>query len=708
MTRPRFRAGQKVRHPVFGAGLVVEVKEGARFDVLEVVFPDGTRRLSSNTPQLEAVRSTREPRATPGGDASPARPRALPVAADPQAGSSGTPVNTADAPITGEAVSAGDEDGLSPAGPGAPGSGPATAVGPGAEPAAAATSSVEGIVFDETAGEILDRLEKGVLDPPELFRLRLKAEELVREQGFDRLLSLPSLRDVERFPHQEQACLRVLREMRGRALLADEVGLGKTIEAGIVLREYLLRGLVRRVLILAPASLCLQWQEEMARKFDLAFEIQPPGRPWSTAPLLISSLERAKMPARRSAVTESLYDLVVVDEAHRLRNQRTLNRQLVAELAPRHLLLLTATPVQNDMRELYNLVSLVRPGALGTWRSFKKNYVTRGDPRTPAQPEQLRGLLGGVMVRSTRAGAGLQWSKRHVETRSVRLNPPERELYDAMGAFAVRNLGSGSRGGAEHLSLLVLQKELGSSVQAAVKTLRVLTRHARGEREGRELGALYEMAAKVGPQAKLGALLEILEGSDEKAVVFTQFTATLDFLVSELRARGMRVAAFHGGLSEQAKEGAVSAFRGGDRVLVSTEAGGEGRNLQFCHVLVNYDLPWNPMRVEQRIGRVHRLGQTHDVRVYNLAAEDTIESAVLETLYRKIRLFELVVGEVENILSHIQEPHTLEDRVFRAWNASEGAEARRRRFEQLADELVAAQRRYEQIREMDESILDEA
>ena len=142
-------------------------------------------------------------------------------------------------------------------------------------------------------------------------------------------------------------------------------------------------------------------------------------------------------------------------------------------------------------------------------------------------------------------------------------------------------------------------------------------------------------------------------------------------------------------------------------MLLSTEAGGEGRNLQFCHVLVNYDLPWNPMRVEQRIGRVHRLGQQHDVRVYNLAAEDTIEAYVLETLFRKIRLFELVVGEAENILSQLQDSTSFEDRVFWAWNSSNQSEARRRKFEQLADEIAAAQRRYDQIRSLDETILDD-
>ncbi len=649
-----------MEHPSFGTGLVVDVKPGDRFDVLEVVFPSGTRRLSSLTPQLAPAAGGKRK------EKPPARPAVRTSAI--------LPSRVKAAPETPEPV----------------------------EPTEPAR-----IRYDESASGILARLQKGDFGPPEIFRLRLRAEELVREQGFQRLISLVELRDVEKFPHQESVCLRTLRELRGRAILADEVGLGKTIEAGIIMKEYLMRGLVRRVLILAPASLCLQWQEEMSRKFGLAFAIQATGREWSEEPLLISSLERAKMPARRSAVMESRYDLVVVDEAHRLRNQRTLNRQLVAELAPRHLLLLTATPVQNDLRELYNLVSLVRPGALGTWTAFKREFITRGDPRVPANPEKLRQLLRSVMLRSTRVSAGLQWSKRHVEVRSVKLSQPERDLYDGVSDFAYRYLARSGGERAEHLSLLVLEKEMGSSVQAAMRTLKALTRRARTETENQELTRLQEMAAVVGTQAKMGALDEILAVDPSQVVIFTQFMATLEYLKAELKKRGIPVEVFHGGLTETAKEKAIARFRDRARVLISTEAGGEGRNLQFCHVLVNYDLPWNPMRVEQRIGRVHRLGQKHDVMVYNLAAEDTIEAYVLETLYRKIRLFELVVGEMENILSQLQEGTSFEDRIFRAWNSSNRREVRRRKFEQLADEILAAQKNYEQIRELDASILDE-
>ena len=658
MHKQRFRPGQKVEHPSFGTGLVIEVKPGERFDVLEVAFPSGTRRLSSLTPQLE------------------------PAGGKPAAASARTPSPPPQRQISDDTPAAEEMN-----------------------PPAVLQPEAPSIQFLDSSPALLALLEKGEFEAPGVFRLRLRAEELAREQGFHRLMCLPSLSGVDRFPHQEAAALRTLREMRGRAILADEVGLGKTIEAGMILKEYLVRGLVRRILVLCPASLLFQWQEEMSGKFGLHFEVQQTGQDWSDAPLLISSLERAKMPSRRDAVMESRYDLVAVDEAHRLRNQRTQSRQLVAELAPRHLLLLTATPVQNDLRELYNLVSLVRPGALGTWAGFRAQFMTRGDARMPTHPERLRSLLQSVMIRNTRASAGLTWSKRRVEIRTVRMGEAERAFYDEVGSYAFRTLQqAGTRAGG-HLPMLVLEKELGSSVQAALRTLHVLARKTAAGTG--ELKKLTELAAEVKDQAKLTALLEILESDGAQVVVFTQFMATLEYLRAELEARGIPVEIFHGGLTERAKEDAITRFRDRVRVLLSTEAGGEGRNLQFCHRMVNYDLPWNPMRVEQRIGRIHRLGQEHDVEIYNLAAEDTIEGYVIETLYRKIRLFELVVGEVEDILSQLGDDPSIEDRVFRAWNSSERPEIRRKKFEQLAEEIAAAQRSYEQARELDAAILDD-
>src|SRR5207244_4287051 len=159
-------------------------------------------------------------------------------------------------------------------------------------------------------------------------------------------------------------------------------------------------------------------------------------------------------------------------------------------------------------------------------------------------------------------------------------------------------------------------------------------------------------ARAVQDSTKMKALVKLLAGLDDKAIVFTQFRATQEEITRELKSAGLESQVFHGEQTWQEKEEALERFRGPVPFLISTETGGEGRNLQFAHVVVNYDLPWNPMRVEQRIGRVHRLGQTSDVSIFNLVARDTIESYVLEILEKKIRLFELVVGEVEEILGH--------------------------------------------------------
>src|SRR5881392_2236763 len=218
----------------------------------------------------------------------------------------------------------------------------------------------------------------------------------------DLLLAWPTLRGVVRYPHQERTCLRVLREMRGRAILADEVGLGKTIEAGLLLKEYAIRGLVRRALILTPASLTGQWREELESKFDLPFAVLRSLGDWEDRPYLIASIDLAKRGPHRSAAQSRPWDLVIVDEAHRLKNRLSVNWRFVAGLSQKYMLLLTATPVQNDMEELFNLVSLLKPGALRTYEGFIDRYVGSRDRRVPANVSELRDRLRDVMIRHRR------------------------------------------------------------------------------------------------------------------------------------------------------------------------------------------------------------------------------------------------------------------------------------------------------------------
>ncbi|MCY2962614.1 MAG: DEAD/DEAH box helicase, partial [Planctomycetota bacterium] len=240
-------------------------------------------------------------------------------------------------------------------------------------------------------------------------RLHLEHARLGLLRGFDQLLCLEGLNGVEHLPHQIETVRRVLRQFRGRVLLADEVGLGKTIEACLLLREYLLRGLARRVLILVPPPLVSQWRDELSAKFGLDFTVPQRNASddspefWTNTSQVLCSLAYAKTPKRAAWLAEVPWDLVIVDEAHHCRNRTTKNWQLINSLQRRHMFLLTATPVQNNLVELYNLLTLLEPGHLRTETDFKKQYVKRGNPHDPRNRERLRGLLGEVMIRNTRS-----------------------------------------------------------------------------------------------------------------------------------------------------------------------------------------------------------------------------------------------------------------------------------------------------------------
>jgi SNF2 family DNA or RNA helicase len=413
---------------------------------------------------------------------------------------------------------------------------------------------------------------------------------------------------------------------------------------------------------------------------------------------VISSLETARHERHRRRVRGANYDMVVVDEAHRLRNHLTLGWKFLNDLNPRYLLLLTATPVQNDMRELYNLATLVRPGTVGTYAQFRRDFLTGHDKRTPRNTPRLRTLLESVMIRTRRSDTDLTFQPRHVETAWVTQTPAERALYRRVSEFVADAVHAevGAPGRPHYFTLVVLQKEMGSSWAAARGTLEHLSKNPDGldQKTLKILCAQADEACKA--PSKVRCLLRKLATlNGEKAIIFTQFRATQDTIVHALKEEGFEIAVFHGEMGWKEKEDSLENFRQQAQVLVSTEAGGEGRNLQFCSIVINYDLPWNPMRVEQRIGRVHRLGQEKPVRVINMAARGTIEAYVLEILDRKIRMFELVVGEMEEILGTWQPQGSFEDEVFKRWTETSNSRARKRRFSELAQHLVVARKTYQ-------------
>ncbi|MGI8537969.1 MAG: DEAD/DEAH box helicase [Mycobacteriales bacterium] len=520
------------------------------------------------------------------------------------------------------------------------------------------------------------------------------AATLWSRPGFDTLASVPRLRFTP-FPHQLQAAQSALRRMRGRAILADEVGLGKTIEAGLVLSELRLRGLADRALVVVPAGLVEQWQEELDRKFGLPTTVAAGGSWLSSTdrPVVVASLAAARRDPLRAALTEQPWDLVVVDEAHRVKNPRSASGRLARALRARYLLLLTATPVENRLDELFELISLVAPGLLGTPAEFRARHGG-GD----GQPRDIAGLQARtreVMVRHRRSEVAVQLPQRLAET--VRVTAPEQEqsLYDDIVA-RVRAEGREAPP-SRRLALRAVAQLAGSSPAAVAPTLARL-----GWQD------LSQRAGDITATEKSRVLLTLLQrhlAAGEKVVVFTAYRQTLALLEAVLADAGIPTAVYHGALSRADKERAVTAFLDDVPVLLTTEAAGEGRNLQFCHVMVNVDLPWNPMRIEQRLGRLHRIGQQSDVVLTNLVGRGTIEEHILTVLEAKINLFELVVGELDMILGRVQDDFDFEAAVFSSYVEADDDADFDRRVAALGDDLARAREGYLAGRERVDSLV---
>ncbi|MCY0870044.1 MAG: SNF2-related protein, partial [Firmicutes bacterium] len=359
--------------------------------------------------------------------------------------------------------------------------------------------------------------------------------------------------------------------------------------------------------------------------------------------------DTAKREPNRSAVLDIAYDLVIIDEAHKLKNAATRNWQLIDALRKKYLLLVTATPVQNDVRDLYNLVQLLYPGRLGSARSFASDHVQT--KRCAKDPAALRRVVGDVMVRNRRAHTDVEMTERHVRAVAIELSNPERQLYDELTAFVRDQYIRRTERKRSVLSLITLQREICSSSYAAIRTLEAMQRDKRASaQEILQLRELVHLAESVPSYAKVNHVIETIRTLDDKVIIFTEYRATQDFLYYMLQQSGVRTVLFRGGYRRGKKDWMKDLFERRAQVLIATEAGGEGINLQFCNRVINYDLPWNPMRVEQRIGRVHRVGQTRPVFIENYATVGTIEEHIVRLLQDKIRLFESIVGELDVIL----------------------------------------------------------
>jgi superfamily II DNA or RNA helicase len=542
--------------------------------------------------------------------------------------------------------------------------------------------SVEQILHATAAAKLLDALE-------------------------DNLLLAPIQSSVVPLPHQLYALNRAVSRDRIRYLLADEVGLGKTIEAGLVLRELKLRGRVKRVLVVAPKGLVRQWQAEMRLHFGETLEFIEPAELaafrqwrndeenlWRVHDQVICSLDSVKpMESRRGWSLEQLnnynrerfedlisasWDLVIIDEAHRLggSTEQVARYKLGAALAEAspYLLLLSATPHQGKTDQFLRLMQLLDREAFPDESSVNRDrvrpFVIRTEKRLSINAE------GQPLFkpRVTRLQP-VAWEVRH---------GAQRQLYEAVTDYVRHGYNQALAAKQRHIGfLMILMQRLVTSSTAAIRaTLEKrmalldepppqaslfenaseedwadldgqsqvdLAMQATGwELEKSEVQVLLDLARETeasGTDAKAEAVLELIyklqqEENDPalKVLIFTEFVSTQAMLTNHLESRGFSVATLNGSMDLDARAQAQKIFSQQVRVLISTDAGGEGLNLQFCHVIVNFDMPWNPMRIEQRIGRVDRIGQKHVVRAINFVLEDTVEHRVRQVLEAKLEV----------------------------------------------------------------------
>jgi superfamily II DNA or RNA helicase len=471
---------------------------------------------------------------------------------------------------------------------------------------------------------------------------------------------------IEPYEHQIRNLITFCRRAPV-ALIADDVGLGKTVSAGLILNELQVRKKVRRALVLCPAVLVDQWAEELASKFGMpriatGTGSQLDGILRSSAAVVVTTYESAR--DRMPAIAKAGFDMAVLDEAHKLRNLTGTDdppRLALAVYAAlqqrafRYVLMLTATPVQNRVWDIYSLVACLaaakgHDNPLGDEGSFRARYLTDKEGRQldERRRDEFRRHIQEYMVRTSRLTAGLSFPRRLLQTMLVQAEPHEQDLYRQVGAAI---------DGLPKLAQFSIAESLLSSPRALQKQLANMA--ANGTVKEDVVRRLAPALAAVGVGCKLAHVLGVcreLAGREParwRCLVFTRRTETQELIAEALRQHGVAVGLIRGGQAI-ANRSAIERYRQEPpqlHVLVSTDAGAVGLNLQAGNVIVNYDLPWNPMVLEQRIGRAQRIGSRFDhVLVWNLAVAGTVEDLIVARLVEKLHAVSQTLGEVEGVL----------------------------------------------------------
>ncbi|MBT3407877.1 DEAD/DEAH box helicase family protein [Candidatus Woesearchaeota archaeon] len=556
------------------------------------------------------------------------------------------------------------------------------------------------------------------------FSLNVIANKISVIEQVKKLIGMSEYKDkIQILKHQTDTALRVINNFPNRALLSDEVGLGKTIEAGMIIKEYIVRKYSKKILILTPASLAYQWQEEMRSKFNEYFHIPKDSEDYDHDKIIIS-IDTAKTDKHSQIIKGIYWDLLIIDEAHKLKNKETLNYKFVKTIQKERCLMLTATPLQNNIFELWALVDLLHPGFFQTLNKFQEKYVENEEGLQIKNPIELKQKLEKIMIRNLRRNVDIKFVERNINTHILDFSKEEMRFYTEAVSFIkkryqeikkiekieeekqkemseeeLKEMANKYRQkGLLTFRLIMLTRQITSSIQTAINALERYKEAVEDDKELIQLNYIIDMAKDIKKDTKLEALLKIVKKEKKKFIIFTSFVHTQKILQTELAINGFSTVIFNGKMNAKEKEVAIENFRNEKQVLICTDAGSEGRNLQFSNILINFDLPWNPMRVEQRIGRVHRIGQTLDVQIHNMAIKDTVESYILNRLYEKIKLFEVSVGEMDLILSQLKSKKNIENEIFESYIDEENKE--------LNKDLMQAKTSAEDIKKLDGNIFD--
>jgi superfamily II DNA or RNA helicase len=600
----------------------------------------------------------------------------------------------------------------------------------------------EAILSPEEAAEIAHGIEgepKTELADAEKIRLLIESARIRLAYAHDPQFAV-SISGIRTLPHQIEAVyLKMLPQPRLRFLLADDPGAGKTIMAGLLIKEMKLREAIERTLILCPAPLTIQWQDELLRWFGESFDIifsaadqQQLVNPWQKSSQAIASIDYAKQEDVRERIWQQRWDLIIIDEAHKCSAytkhrsgrpdevEKTSRYQLAEYLAYHadHLLLLTATPHHGDDDRFGHFIRLIdpdifpEPHKVGEKAKELRTEILRLGPDCPWSVRRLKEDLKDMEGRRL-------FPDRHARTVTFRLNGEEYNLYKEVTAYINEFLGqaAGRKKQSVALARTVIQRRLASSTAAICESMRrryekqnrllveleQLSPADRARRlaeiQGRitdtevdeddlddktrdiladefttaleldqlrtEVAALRDLTERTrrvkehAKDSKLAALKECLTRSEfatlkdgrGKLIIFTEHRDTLNYLRTHLEQWGYSTCEIHGGMNPHQRKEAQEKFRSTAQVCVATEAAGEGINLQFCHLMINYDLPWNPTRLEQRLGRIHRIGQERDVYAFNFVASESeegqpiIEGRILQRLLLKLEQMRSVLAD---------------------------------------------------------------